>query len=47
MRTGCFHTHAIERLTGMEYLRVKTFQTDSTLTAFAYSPVAYGLKRGG
>ena len=30
MRTDCFHTHAIERLMGMEYLRVKTFQTGST-----------------
>ena len=30
MRTDCFNTHAIERLMGMEYLRVKTFQTDST-----------------
>ena len=30
MCTGCFHTHAIERLMGMEYLRIKTFQTDGT-----------------
>ena len=40
MCTACFHTHAIERLMGMEYLRVRTIQTDS-----AYRPQKVGMHR--